>query len=369
MDRLLNKEERIIPKDMNFRTALTYKNRQKLYEKRLKFTKALPIIQHEMSELESENESKISLYITQKSKFMASLRMLIDQIDSILRRDDSQRQAVGLPALKTPMYYPSGVDLWVEMPAKIIKNAAEEHEVCMMSIDDARSRQQIKHVGIGKTSKGMKNIPSITSAFQRVYPSMSKGREASPRIKERGCQEAIKMAAEVWDWNKREPCPNAGGNFTQRPSILTKTSSEYSLIEDRKQKWKKVLEQFLREVKRQGRLTEPMEAKMRDDFHRQQEAEEQRLVEEECKRQLERDGALAWKLQKEEEERQIMDEFDKVLNQLTEDLKQQLDSKYGQEMEKLYRNEQMQTNEEIRCTAEPITRVKKVRKFQYPGNH
>ena len=90
MDKLVSREEMIIPKDMNFRTALTYKNRQKLYEKRLKLIKALPIIQHEMSELESENESKISLYITQKSKFIASLRMLIDQIDSILRRDDSQ---------------------------------------------------------------------------------------------------------------------------------------------------------------------------------------------------------------------------------------------------------------------------------------
>ena len=90
MDRLVSREERTIPKDMNFRTALTYENRQKLYEKRLKLTKALPIIQHEMSELESENESKISLYITQKSEFMASLRMLIDQIDSMHRRDDSQ---------------------------------------------------------------------------------------------------------------------------------------------------------------------------------------------------------------------------------------------------------------------------------------
>ena len=142
MDRLVSREERTIPKDMNFRTALTYDNRQKLYEKRLKLTTALPIIQHEMSELESENESKISLYITQKSEFTASLCMLIDQIDSILRRDDSQRQTASLPALKT-MYYPSGVDLWAEMAAKIIKKAAEEHEVCMMSIDDARSRQQI----------------------------------------------------------------------------------------------------------------------------------------------------------------------------------------------------------------------------------
>ena len=64
---------------------------------------------------------------------------------------------------------------------------------------------------------------------------------------------------------------------------------------------KKTLEQFLREAKRQGKLTESMEAKMRDDFHQQQEAKEQRLVEEEHKRQLERDGALARKLQKEEE--------------------------------------------------------------------
>ena len=160
-------------------------------------------------------------------------------------------------------------------------------------------------------------------------------------------------------------------------------SSESSLIEDRKQKRKKVLEQFLREAKRQGRLTESMEAKMRDDFHRQQEAEEQRLVEEEHKRQLERDEALARKLQKEEEmrlkqqterakeERQIMKEFDKVQKQLTEDLRQQLDSKYGQETEELYRNEQMLTSEEIRGIAEPITRAlrKEGHEVQHPGSH
>ena len=104
---------------------------------------------------------------------------------------------MGLPALKTLIYYRSGVDLLAEMPVKIIKKAAEEHEECMMSINDARSRQQIKHIGIRKTSKGMNNIPSTTSAFQRVHPSMSKGREASPAVKERRCQEAIKMTAEV----------------------------------------------------------------------------------------------------------------------------------------------------------------------------
>ena len=82
----------------------------------------------------------------------------------------------------------------------------------------------------------MTNIPLMTSPFQRVHPSMSKGCEASPVVKERGHQEAIKMAAEVRNWNKRKPCLNDGGNLTQRLSILTKTSSEGSLIEDRKQK-------------------------------------------------------------------------------------------------------------------------------------
>ena len=106
----------------------------------------------------------------------------------------------------------------------------------MMSIDGARSRQQIKHIGIGKTSKWMNNIPLMASAFQRVHPSLSEGHQASPVTKERGHQEAIKMAAEVPDWNKREPYSNAGGNLTQKSSILTKMSSESSLIKDRKQK-------------------------------------------------------------------------------------------------------------------------------------
>ena len=52
-----------------------------------------------------------------------------------------------------------------------------------------------------------------------------------------------------------------------------------------------------------------------------------------------------------------MEEFDKVQKQLTEDLRQQLDSKYSQEMEELYGNEQMQTNEEIRGIAKPTTRA------------
>ena len=47
-------------------------------------------MQQEMCQLESENKDKISLHITQKSKFTAGLHMLIDQIDGILRKDDER---------------------------------------------------------------------------------------------------------------------------------------------------------------------------------------------------------------------------------------------------------------------------------------
>ena len=133
--------ERTLIQDIDFKTILSYEDRQRLYERRLKLTKALPIMQQEMCQLESENEDKISLYIIQKSEFTAGLHMLIDQIDSILRKDDEWRQSVGLQTLKTLKFYPSGVDLWAEMPVDIIRKAAEENEECMMSIDDARSRK------------------------------------------------------------------------------------------------------------------------------------------------------------------------------------------------------------------------------------
>ena len=88
MNRLVSEEERTLPQDIDFTTILSYKDRQKLYERRLKLTKALSIIQQEMCQPENENEDKISLYITQKGEFTASLCMLIDQIDRILRKDD-----------------------------------------------------------------------------------------------------------------------------------------------------------------------------------------------------------------------------------------------------------------------------------------
>ena len=42
----------------------------------------------EITSLEDENQDQISLYITQNTEFTAGLHMLIDQIDSMLQKDD-----------------------------------------------------------------------------------------------------------------------------------------------------------------------------------------------------------------------------------------------------------------------------------------
>ena len=60
--------------------------------------------------------------------------------------------------------------MWAEMPVDIIRKAAEEHEECMKSIDDAKNRSQVKHTGIGKMSERISKIPSVMSAFNMVMP-------------------------------------------------------------------------------------------------------------------------------------------------------------------------------------------------------
>ena len=44
MNRLVSIEERSLPKGIDFRKVLNYEARQKLYERRLKMTKAIPIM-------------------------------------------------------------------------------------------------------------------------------------------------------------------------------------------------------------------------------------------------------------------------------------------------------------------------------------
>ena len=98
------------PQDIDYTKILNYDDRQVLYERRLKITKALPIINKELDRLEYENDNKVELYATQKSEFTADLCGIIDQIDRILRKDDEKRLRANLPALIVPKFYPSGVE-------------------------------------------------------------------------------------------------------------------------------------------------------------------------------------------------------------------------------------------------------------------
>ena len=66
LNRLVSTEERTLLKGIDSRTCLNYEMRQKLYERRLKLTKALPIILRELSQLEDENPDQIELYITNR---------------------------------------------------------------------------------------------------------------------------------------------------------------------------------------------------------------------------------------------------------------------------------------------------------------
>ena len=114
--------------------------------------------------------------------------------------------------------------------------------------------------------------------------------------------------------------------------------------------------------------------KIREDFRRKQEAEEQKLCKEENRRQILLDKVLAKELQVEEEwehmrqvsgiieevgrqeklrqiekEKQLAEEFEKIQKQLSEDLKQQMGHNYQQQIQEIHRRSKMkQTTETYR---------------------
>ena len=90
----MSEYEGSLPQDIDFRGVLGYEGRQRLYERRLELTKALPIMLREMTQLEDDNQEQIALYIRQKSEFTAGLCMLIDQIDNVLQKDDDHQQTI-----------------------------------------------------------------------------------------------------------------------------------------------------------------------------------------------------------------------------------------------------------------------------------
>ena len=126
LNKLLSIEGRKLPEGIDFRRMLNYSARQKLYERRLKLTKALTIIQKEMEYLAEENQDQVTLYVTQKAEFTAGLWMIIDQIDSVLWRDDKHHKDMGFQSVKSPTFYPTSIQLWSEMLVDIIRKASEE---------------------------------------------------------------------------------------------------------------------------------------------------------------------------------------------------------------------------------------------------
>ena len=83
---------------------------------------------------------------------------------------------------------------------------------------------------------------------------MSEGCKASPVLKEKGCQEAIAMAAKFQNQRKgeqnntvaiQEDASNSRSTMAQE---VNNTETGSDLIEERQQKRQRVLEQFLREA-------------------------------------------------------------------------------------------------------------------------
>ena len=115
---------------------------------------------------------------------------------------------------------------------------------------------------------------------------MSKGRKASPVLKEKGCQEVIAMAAKFQ--NPRRGKQNitvaiqedASSSRSTMAKEVNNTETGSDLIEERQQKRQRVLEQFLREAKRKGEMMAAHENKIREEFRRRQETEEQKFCKE-----------------------------------------------------------------------------------------
>ena len=68
MNRLVSIEKRSLSKGVDFRKILNYEARQKLYERRLKMTKVIPIMLREITALEDENPEIRSHYTSPRKQ-------------------------------------------------------------------------------------------------------------------------------------------------------------------------------------------------------------------------------------------------------------------------------------------------------------
>ena len=119
---------------------------------------------------------------------------------------------------------------------------------------------------------------------------MSKGCKASPVLKEKGCQEAIVMATKFQIPKRGEQNntvaiqEDASSSRSTMAQEVNNTETGSDFIEERQQKRQRVLDQFLREAKRKGEMMAAHENKIREEFRRTQETEEQKLHKEENRR-------------------------------------------------------------------------------------
>ena len=134
LNKLVSIEERKLLEGIDFRRMLNYPARQKLYERRL-------------------NSRPGHIIYDPKCRVYSGLWMIIDQIDSVLQRDDKHHKDMGFQVVKSQTFYPTSIQLWSEMPVDIIRKASEEHKECMKSLDDVRIQKQPNHTAIGKSSK------------------------------------------------------------------------------------------------------------------------------------------------------------------------------------------------------------------------
>ena len=216
---------------------------------------------------------------------------------------------------------------------------------------------------------------------------MSKGCEALSVLKEKGCQEAIAMAAKFQNPRRSEQNntvviqEDASSSRSTMTQEVNNTETGSNVIKERQQKRQRVLEQFLREAKRKGEMMATHENKIREEFRRRQEAEEQKLREEENRRQILLDEVLAKELQVEvewehmkqasciieevgrqeklrqmEKKKKLVEEFEKIQKQLSEDLKQQMEHNCQQKIQEIHRRSKMKQKTETYRVLEPLQR-------------
>ena len=104
---------------------------------------------------------------------------------------------------------------------------------------------------------------------------MSEDHEASPMLKEKGCQEVIKMAANFQNSGRNAQQTkvivlqqNNSGNISLTQSVAEQSQIGNNHFHDRQSKRNQVLEQFFCESNHKAELTAVQEDRIRENFRK-----------------------------------------------------------------------------------------------------